>query len=152
MIVWTHAVLGVSFAYVLYFSMCTCAAHLSMFHMERHSRYMLIIILIIILMKRLLRCCRWLTSQSKRRGIAASLASQWSQDSDFRQWPSGCCHKALRAEGSVIKLVGLVSLLCDWMEMMFVGCSMSQQQATVSQGRTDFTCCHAEREIAHQTF
>ena len=53
MIVGTHAVLGVSFAYVLYFSICTCSAQLSMFHMERHSRNTLIMILIIILMKRL---------------------------------------------------------------------------------------------------
>ena len=40
---WTHAVLGVFYAYVLYFCICTCSAQLSMFHMERRSRNMLII-------------------------------------------------------------------------------------------------------------
>ena len=46
-IVWTHAVLGVLHACVLYFSICTCSAQLSMFHMERHSINTLIIITII---------------------------------------------------------------------------------------------------------
>ena len=38
---------------------------------------------------------------------------------------------------------------------LFVGCSTSQQHASVSQGRicTDnFTCCHTEIEAADQTF
>ena len=47
MTVWT-LVLGVLYACVLYFCICTCSAQLSMFHMERHSRNMLIIIIIII--------------------------------------------------------------------------------------------------------
>ena len=38
MIAWTHAVLGVLYACVLYFCICICSAQLSMFHMERHSR------------------------------------------------------------------------------------------------------------------
>ena len=36
-----------------------------------------------------------------------------------------------------------------------VGCLMSQQHASVSQGRIctdDFTCCHTEIEVADQTF
>ena len=36
-----------------------------------------------------------------------------------------------------------------------VGCLTSQQQAGVSQGRIcsdNFTCCHTEIEVAHQTF
>ena len=41
---WTHTVLGVLYACVLYFCICTCSAQLSMFHMERHSRNTLIII------------------------------------------------------------------------------------------------------------
>ena len=49
MIVWTPAVLGVLYACVLYFCICTCSAQLSMFHMERHSRNTLIIIIIIIM-------------------------------------------------------------------------------------------------------
>ena len=47
MIVWTPAVLGVLNAYTLYFCIGTCSAQLSMFHMERCSRNMLIIIIII---------------------------------------------------------------------------------------------------------
>ena len=38
---------------------------------------------------------------------------------------------------------------------LFVGCSTSQQHASVSQGRicTDkFMCCHTEIEVADQTF
>ena len=38
MIVSTHAVLGVSYACVLYFCICSCSGQLSMFHMERRSR------------------------------------------------------------------------------------------------------------------
>ena len=40
-------------------------------------------------------------------------------------------------------------------EMSVVGCLTSQQHASVSQGRIcsdEFTCCHTEIEIAHQTF
>ena len=48
MIVWTPAVLGVLYACVLYFCICTCSVQLSMFHMERCSRNTLIIIIIII--------------------------------------------------------------------------------------------------------
>ena len=47
--VWTHAVLGILYAYVSYFCICTCSAQLSMFHMEKHSRNMLTIIFIIII-------------------------------------------------------------------------------------------------------
>ena len=39
--------------------------------------------------------------------------------------------------------------------MLFVGCSMSQECATVPQGRIcsdNFTCCHTEVEAADQTF
>ena len=49
MIVWTHAVLGVLYARVLYFCICTCSAQFSMFDMERRSRNTLIIIIIIII-------------------------------------------------------------------------------------------------------
>ena len=45
---WTHAVFGVLYACVLHFSICTCSAQLSMFHVERCSRNMLIIIFMII--------------------------------------------------------------------------------------------------------
>ena len=48
MIIWTHAVLDVLYACVLYFYICTCSAQLSMLHMERHSRISLIIIIITI--------------------------------------------------------------------------------------------------------
>ena len=48
MIVWTHAVLGVLYACVLYFCVCTCSARLSMFHVERPSRNTLITIINII--------------------------------------------------------------------------------------------------------
>ena len=46
MIVWTHAVL---YACTLYFCICTCSGQWDRFHMERHSRNMLIIIIIIII-------------------------------------------------------------------------------------------------------
>ena len=39
--------------------------------------------------------------------------------------------------------------------LLFVGCLMSQQHASVSQGRicsNSFTCCHTEIEVADQTF
>ena len=49
MIIWTHAVLSVLSACVLYFCICTYSAQLSMFHMERRSRNTLIIIIIIIM-------------------------------------------------------------------------------------------------------
>ena len=42
MIVWTHAVLGVLYACVLYLCVFTCSLQFSMFHMERHSRNTLI--------------------------------------------------------------------------------------------------------------
>ena len=45
MIVWTPAVLGVLYACVLYFYICTCSAQLSTFHMERRSRNTLITII-----------------------------------------------------------------------------------------------------------
>ena len=48
MIVWTHAVLGVFYACIAYFCICTCLAQLSMFHMERRSRNTIIIIVVII--------------------------------------------------------------------------------------------------------
>ena len=48
MIVWTPAVLSVLYTCVLYFCICTCSAQLSMCHMERRSRNMLIIVVIII--------------------------------------------------------------------------------------------------------
>ena len=44
----TPTVLSVLYACVLYFCICTCSTQLSMFHMERRSRNMLIIIIIII--------------------------------------------------------------------------------------------------------
>ena len=46
MIVWTPAVLGVLYASVLYFCICTCS---SQFSMERRSRNTIIIIIIIII-------------------------------------------------------------------------------------------------------
>ena len=44
MIIWAPTVLSVLYACVLYFCVCTCPVQLSMFHMERCSRNMLIII------------------------------------------------------------------------------------------------------------
>ena len=49
MIVWTPTVLSVFYACVLYICICTCSAHLSMFHMERPFRNTLIIILLLLL-------------------------------------------------------------------------------------------------------
>ena len=49
MIIWTPTVLSVLYACVLNFCICTCSVQLSMFHMERRSRNMLIIITIIII-------------------------------------------------------------------------------------------------------
>ena len=42
-----------------------------------------------------------------------------------------------------------------FIQLLFAGCLMSQQQASVSQGRIcsdKFTCCHTEVEAADQTF
>ena len=39
--------------------------------------------------------------------------------------------------------------------LLFVGCLMSQQYTSASQGRIcsdNFTCCHTEIEVADQTF
>ena len=47
--IWTHAVLGVLYACVLYFCICTCSALSRVLHMESHSRNMLIIIIIIVI-------------------------------------------------------------------------------------------------------
>ena len=47
MIMWAPAVFSVLCACVLYFGICTCSAQLSMFHMGRRSRNMIIIIIII---------------------------------------------------------------------------------------------------------
>ena len=44
-IVWTPAALGVLYACVVHFCICTWSAQLSMFHMERHCRNMLIAII-----------------------------------------------------------------------------------------------------------
>ena len=57
MIVWTPAVLGVLYACVLYFSICTCSAQLSMFHMERRSRNTLTIIVIVVCCCSCFCCC-----------------------------------------------------------------------------------------------
>ena len=50
----------------------------------------------------------------------------------------------------------VMPMLCNAvMNSLFVGCFTSQQQASVSQGRIcsdNFTCCHAEIEVADQTF
>ena len=46
MIILTPAVLSVLYAGVLHFCICTCSVQLSMFHMERRSRNMLLIIMI----------------------------------------------------------------------------------------------------------
>ena len=47
MIVWTHAILGVLSACVLYSCICTCSANVSMFRVGRCSRNMPIIITVI---------------------------------------------------------------------------------------------------------
>ena len=47
MVIWTPSVLSVLYTCVLYFCICTCSAQLSMFHMERCPRNMLIIIIVI---------------------------------------------------------------------------------------------------------
>ena len=57
MIVWTHALVGVLCACVLYFCVCTCAAQLNMFHMERRSRNTIIIITISFLLSVLCGTC-----------------------------------------------------------------------------------------------
>ena len=51
----------------------------------------------------------------------------------------------------------LKPLMTDQAEIvsLFVGCSTSQQHASVSQGRIcsdSCTCCHTETEVADQTF
>ena len=50
-----------------------------------------------------------------------------------------------------IKIVLMIKMFV----CLFVGCLMSQQHASVSQGRIcsdNFTCCHTEIEVADQTF
>ena len=43
---WTHAVLGVLYACVLHFCICTCSGRPSMFQMERHSTSTITVIII----------------------------------------------------------------------------------------------------------
>ena len=46
-------------------------------------------------------------------------------------------------------------IVTEKFKMLFVGCFMSQQHASVSHGRTcsdNFTCCYTEIEVAGQTF
>ena len=67
MIIWTPTVLSVLYACVLYFCICTCSAQLSMFHVERRSRYALIIITIIIIEFPVLRdAASWVRSSSEQ--------------------------------------------------------------------------------------
>ena len=49
MTIWTPAVLSILYACALYFCICTCSAQLSMFHLEKRSKNMLITIIIIII-------------------------------------------------------------------------------------------------------
>ena len=62
MTVWTRAVLAVLYACVLHFSICTCSAQPSMYHMERCSRNTLTIIIIIIITSVLIKCSVSVTS------------------------------------------------------------------------------------------
>ena len=48
MIAWPHAVLGVLYACVLYFCICTCSVQLNMSHMERRSGITIIIIIVVV--------------------------------------------------------------------------------------------------------
>ena len=48
MFVWTHAVLGVLHACVLYFCIYTCSAQLSMVHVERRSRNTLFVVVVVV--------------------------------------------------------------------------------------------------------
>ena len=54
------------------------------------------------------------------------------------------------ASTSMVRLQVVALRVC-----LLVACLMSQQQASVSQGRIcsdNFTCCHTEMEVADQTF
>ena len=130
MIVWTPAVLSVLYACVLYFCICTCSVQLSMFHMERCSRNMLIVIVIIIIIVTMhtliitsqLIHCDYLVSSSSLRNISNKR----------------CCFTSS-------------SLFIQSKNILIVGSLMSQQHASVSQGRIcsdKFTCCHTEIEVA----
>ena len=62
MIVWTPAVLGVLLTSVhvfCFFCICTCSAQLSMFHMDRRLRNMLIIIIFIIIFRTKRKSSPW---------------------------------------------------------------------------------------------
>ena len=48
MIVWTHAVLGVLYACVLYLCICACSVQLSMFHMEKGALEMQSLLLLLL--------------------------------------------------------------------------------------------------------
>ena len=72
MIVWTLAVLGVLYACVLYFCICTSSAQLRMFHMERRSRNTLIIIII---------CSAGSSSSSRSSSRSSSSSSSRSSSS-----------------------------------------------------------------------
>ena len=61
--------------------------------------------------------------------------------------PAGCPAK----QDSLQRFIRVNTNKCD----LFVGCLMSQQHASISQGRIcsdNFTCCHTETEVADQTF
>ena len=47
--VWTHGLVGVLYACVLYFCICAFSVQLSMFHMERRSRNIVVGVIIIII-------------------------------------------------------------------------------------------------------
>ena len=64
------------------------------------------------------------------------------------------CQKKLVVCQLSVPLTALI-ILTRCCRLLFVGCLMSQQHASVSQGRIcsgNFTCCHTEIEATDQTF
>ena len=96
MVVWNH-VLGVFYACVIYFCICTSSAQLSIFHVENHCRYAII----------------------RNTIITASLGSVVGlvgPVSVYRVWVNsgGLSCETRVVIGSVVGLVGPVSVDCVW--------------------------------------
>ena len=109
MIIWTHSVLGLLYGCVLFFCICTCSAHLSMFQVERRSgnrlNIILFIIIIIIILNREKQClCQCLRC---KESVVKSIVAPFSViavviiiiELPFRILPQSLQESALHTDG-----------------------------------------------------
>ena len=69
MVVWTCAVLGVLYACVLYFVVCTCSAQFSMFHMERRTRKKIVVVALIQVEQKFVYHPSWMCCEDCKMGL-----------------------------------------------------------------------------------